>query len=84
MIESTILEIAIIFLAFSVGGRLGMWSMTKENNQLRHGIKSMQEQEQMLRRIIESLRQHNHDMKEVNGGSMGHDYTEDADKRHNS
>ena len=84
MIESTILEISIIFLAFSLGGRLGMWSMGKENNQLRHAIKSMQEQEQMLRRIIESLRKHNHDMKEVNGGSMGHDYTEDADKRHNS
>ena len=84
MIESTILEIATIFLAFSLGGRLGMWSMGKENNQLRHVIKSMQDQEQMLRRIIDTLRQHNHDMKEVNGGSMGHDYIEDADKRHTS
>ena len=84
MIESTILEIAIIFLAFSLGGRLGMWSMGKENDQLRHAIKSMQEQAKMHRRMIESLRQHNHDIKEVNGGSMGHDYTEDADKRHNT
>ena len=84
MIESTILEISIIFLAFSLGGRLGMWSMGKENDRLQHGIGLMQDQAKMHRRLIESLRQQNHDMKEVNGGSMGHDYTEDADKRHTS
>ena len=82
MIESTILEIATIFLAFSLGGRLGLWSMEKEKDRLHHAIWMMQDQEKMHRRMIKSLRQHNHDMKEVNGGSMGHDYTEDADKRH--
>ena len=84
MIESTILEIATIFLAFSLGGRLGIWTSNKEITRLHHDIGLMQGQAAMHRRLIESLRQHNHDMKEVNGGSMGHDYTEDADKRHNS
>jgi len=77
-----ILEIAFFFLAFFAGGRLGIWTSEKEIARLRLVIESMQEQEQMLRRIIDSLRQHNHDMKEVNGGSMGHDYIEDAEKRH--
>ena len=76
-----ILEMAIFIASFFAGARLAAWSYDKEIDRLHHDIGLMQDQAKMHRRLIESLRQQNHDMKEVNGGSMGHDYTEDADKR---
>ena len=79
-----IIYISLIILAFFAGGRLGLWSKEKEIAHLHRTMVLVHDEAQRYRRMNEVLRQHNFDMNNVNGGSMGTDYIEDADKRHNS
>lgn len=50
------IEIALFIVAFFTGGRLGIWSMGKENDRLHHAIWLMQDQAKMHRRSIEDLK----------------------------
>ena len=74
--------ISFIVLAFFAGGRLGLWSKEKETRRLHRTTVLLHDEIQRFRRMNDVLRQHNFDMNNVNGGSMGTDYIEDADKRH--
>ena len=84
MIIDNILYISFAFVAFTLGGRLGIWTQQKEIIRLQSNLALLHDEAEMLRKMNDTLRVHNFDMKNVNGGSMGTDYFEDADKRHNS